>query len=334
MVTLRQLPRSKVIDFSSTVTDHSDFPTIRYLLELRARIGYRLCIKYKKEIVSASILLIVLETASAGGLLQTALLLLFTLTLVALIALHWRRRDGTLLRTVLRSPGKYVLLESAMISLPALLVLILAQRWMEALVLVVVPTILTFVTWRPTTGALKLPTVLSPITFEWSAGLRQRIVGLALLYGLCIAFNASGVILIVGLIVLPMTLASVYGPCESHLMLTAVAKDRKTFLRRKIVVGLRLYILFALPLLALASWRMPDKPLLILIPVALGILFMTGSILSKYAYFEQGKSSEMEHGLRVTILLSTILLLPFTFVYQWYLYRRALRLLPALDSHN
>ena len=207
---------------------------------------------------------------------------------VALITLHFKRKDTDFLRLVNRKTIVVYQIEYLFLALPLSLLFLFSAHlafvifpFLIALGIAVLPK----KTYSSSGATFSLP-FISDASYEWKAGLRKQFIYILILYVLGFVFASEIWLPPLLIVLLSITFSSFYLVCESRLMLQVWNCTSTQFLRKKIGMLLRNYLLILTPLILYSLLVNSDYWYLLLYASVAGILICILAILLKYSMYE------------------------------------------------
>lgn len=258
-----------------------------------------------KQIYRALISIGLLRSVFVLGLLMFLLLALFIKSadavvaqyasiacLVAISAIHLKRRDKLFLKTHFSNWKILMLVEYLLCTVPILISLLIHGQWYALLPLLGL-LVLVYVDFKPRYSSLntKLQRLIPSDAIEWKAGVRQQFFFLIPVWIIAVGSSFFMPSIPVAMFIIGLSVLSFYESCEPFSMLLAYELDARSLLYLKVKRQFQLYSIAVFPLMVLFMVFHADKWY---IPVALYLIFCFLNIyviMTKYAfYLPNGKS--------------------------------------------
>jgi len=251
-----------------------------------------------------------------------------------LLTIHFRRSDNAFLKSIMPQYPHLYTIEYSVLSIAFIGLCIQQQYWWGAAILLVEVILLPYV---PRFSGLfghksqywwENKRLLSPLHFEWTAGIRQRFVYLAMIWFLGLLFCWYAPVAPVMSLLLGITIPSFYILCEPKEMVEILATSAREFVRWKVKQVLKLFAAFTAP--CWIVFLLVNPNLWFVVPtvgVMVG-LWLVLAVLAKYAAYEPGEQLTQNNTLIGLAIMFTFLP-PFSFLINvfWIVryYRRAVR---------
>ena len=231
-----------------------------------------------------------------------------------------RRTDFLLSTFGDKSKNKIRVLENSIVCIPFVSVLLFKNLFIEAVILFICSITIALFSFR-TSLNFTIPTPFSKNPFEFSTGFRNTFFIFPLAYALTIiAINVDNFNLgIFSMLLISITTLSYYSKPEEEYYVWVYAETTKSFLKKKIIIATKNYILLTIPILIGLLIFYPIKFGLILLFLFIGILFLWTMLLAKYSVFPD--EIHLSIGL---IIAFTILFPPLILVVIPYLYNKSI----------
>ncbi|GEM_PF-5545428 len=310
-------------------------PTFVYLFRLHIRIAFRYLKRLHKEIAALIIVAEGIDILGANNVEQSFPQVAFSAYCVLAFVLQIYRKDKKFLRVAIDDYRKFLVFENLLIVLPFALILVAYKNWVLVISSVLIAIFAGFIEWKPIRSVgIRIGGFLPDGAFEWQAGIRQRVINFIVIYaiGSLGVLNAS--LSLLSVLFLAYNVASFYGPCESYLMIDGFASTN-SFLGRKLKQSVSLFLCFAAPLIILTLLKMRfEHWWVIAVVLCICMIIVVGSLLIKYAHFEEGKNQSAQNDVRLILLTASIAFVPVTLAYEWRLYRKIKLHLPMYSHRN
>ena len=214
---------------------------------------------------------------------------------------------------------KIRIIENLIVAVPLVLLLLVHNQYITAAVLSTVSVLMAFVNINP--KSFVMPTPFSKKPFEFSVGFRNTFLVLLLLYvvaviAVCVNNLNLGLFIIFALCFIA---SSYYLKPENEFYVWIFAESPRRFLWRKIINALKNTVLLTLPIIIMLTSTNPSEWWQILLITAVGLLFMTTSLLAKYSVYPE------QAGFLETFFIFAIFIPPFVLVVIPFLYFRSIR---------
>lgn len=231
-----------------------------------------------------------------------------------------RRTDFLLSTFGDKSKNKIRVLENSIVCIPFVSILIYKILFLEAIILFLCSITIALFSFR-TSLNFTIPTPFSKNPFEFLTGFRKTFFMFPLAYALtAIAINVDNFNLgIFSMLLISITTLSYYSKPEEEYYVWVHADTTKSFLKKKIIIATKNYILLTIPILIGLLIFYPIKFGLILLFLFIGILFLWTILLAKYSTFPD--EIHLSIGL---IIAFTILFPPLILVVIPYLYTKSI----------
>ena len=231
-----------------------------------------------------------------------------------------RRTDFLLSTFGNKSKNKIRVLENSIVCIPFVSVLLFKNLFIEAVILFICSITIALFSFR-TSLNFTIPTPFSKNPFEFLTGFRKTFFMFPLAYALtAIAINVDNFNLgIFSMLLISITTLSYYSKPEGEYYVWVYAETTKSFLKKKIIIATKNYILLTIPILIGLLIFYPIKFGLILLFLFIGILFLWTMLLAKYSVFPD--EIHLSIGL---IIAFTILFPPLILVVIPYLYNKSI----------
>ncbi|MDB9990224.1 ABC transporter permease [Flavobacteriales bacterium] len=204
-----------------------------------------------------------------------------------------------------KSKNKIRVLENSIVCIPFVSVLLYKNLFLEAVILFICSITIALFSFR-TSLNFTIPTPFSKNPFEFSTGFRKTFFIFPLAYALtAIAINVDNLNLgIFSMLLISITTLSYYSKPEGEYYVWVYAETTKSFLKKKIIIATKNYILLTIPILIGLLIFYPTKFDLILLFLFIGILFLWTILLAKYSTFPE------EIHLSIGLIIAFTLLFP------------------------
>tara|TARA_B110000879_G_scaffold37238_1_gene51823 strand:- start:217 stop:1143 length:927 start_codon:yes stop_codon:yes gene_type:complete len=231
-----------------------------------------------------------------------------------------RRTDFLLSTFGNKSKNKIRVLENSIVCIPFVSILTYKILFLEAVILFICSITIALFSFR-TSLNFTIPTPFSKNPFEFLTGFRKTFFMFPLAYALtAIAINVDNFNLgIFSMLLISITTLSYYSKPEEEYYVWVHADTTKSFLKKKIIIATKNYILLTIPILIGLLIFYPIKFGLILLFLFIGILFLWTMLLAKYSVFPD--EIHLSIGL---IIAFTILFPPLILVVIPYLYTKSI----------
>ena len=219
-----------------------------------------------------------------------------------------------------KSKNKIRVLENLIVCIPFVSILTYKILFLEAIILFVSSITIALFSFR-TSLNFTIPTPFSKNPFEFLTGFRKTFLIFPLAYALtAIAINVDNFNLgIFSMLLISITTLSYYSKPEEEYYVWVHADTTKSFLKKKIIIATKNYILLTIPILISLLIFYPIKFGLILLFLFIGILFLWTILLAKYSAFPE--EIHLSEGF---IIAFTILFPPLILVVIPYLYTKSI----------
>jgi len=250
------------------------------------------------------------------------------LSALALVSLHLNRGDKSFLEAVIPSPKLLFFVEYLVLMLPAILFMVVRQRYDIILGILCFTGILSLVKLtiaRKTSGkpVFPLPDHFQQ-DFEWISGIRKQYFSIGLIYiaGLVMSWWSPAIPL-VALFLLGILVAMFYMESESHNILEVYSGQApKQLMRKKIKRALLLFWAYCSPLVLLFMIFHYEYWYIFLILLVIISLMPVLGIVLKYSHYVPGeslKSNELILGIMIAFLAMPFTQpVPMIFAYRQY----------------
>jgi hypothetical protein len=231
-----------------------------------------------------------------------------------------RRTDFLLSTFGDKSKNKIRVLENSIVCIPFVSILIYKNLFLEAVILFICSITIALFSFR-TSLNFTTPTPFSKNAYEFLTGFRKTFFMFPLAYALtAIAINVDNFNLgIFSMLLISITTLSYYSKPEEEYYVWVHADTTKSFLKKKIIIATKNYILLTIPILIGLLIFYPIKFGLILLFLFIGVLFLWTMLLAKYSVFPD--EIHLSIGL---IIAFTILFPPLILVVIPYLYTKSI----------
>ena len=216
--------------------------------------------------------------------------------------------------------NKIRVLENLIVCIPFVSILIHKNLFLEAVILFICSITIALFSFR-TSLNFTIPTPFSKNPFEFLTGFRKTFLIFPLAYALtAIAINVDNLNLgIFSMLLISITTLSYYSKPEEEYYVWVHADTTKSFLKKKIIIATKNYILLTIPILISLLIFYPIKFGLILLFLFIGILFLWTILLAKYSAFPD--EIHLSEGF---IIAFTILFPPLILVIIPYFYTKSI----------
>ncbi|OJJ18636.1 hypothetical protein BKI52_23800 [marine bacterium AO1-C] len=251
-----------------------------------------------------------------------------------LLSIHLQRSDHAFLKNISIRHTYLYTIEYMVLSAAFIGLYLQQQYWWGAAILLAEVALLPYLPRiSGVSGAKKqywwdTKSFLSPLHFEWIAGIRHRFVYLFTIWFLGLIFCWYAPVTPVISLLLGMTIPSFYILCESKEMVEVLGESARAFVRWKIKQVLRLFVVFTGPLWIV--FLLVNPGLWFVVPTVWLIvgLWLVLAVLAKYAAYSPGEQLTQNNTLMGLAIMFTFLP-PFSFLINvfWVIryYRRAVR---------
>ncbi|HAS47057.1 MAG TPA: hypothetical protein DCS93_41620 [Microscillaceae bacterium] len=249
-----------------------------------------------------------------------------------LLNIHLQRADHTFLQSMVPQYTRLYTIEYSVLSGAFIGLFIQQQYWWGAVVLLAEVILLPYMPrfsgllGRKNQYWWETKRLLSPLHFEWTAGIRQRFVYLCFIWFLGLFFCWYAPVAPVLSLLLGMTIPSFYILCEPKEMVEVLAKSAREFVWWKVKQVLKLFATFTAPLWIIF---LVFNPHLWFVVPTVGLivgLWLVLAVLAKYAAYDPGEQLTQNNTLMGLAIMFTFLP-PFSFLINvfWVVryYRRA-----------
>ena len=187
-----------------------------------------------------------------------------------------------------KSKNKIRVLENLIVCIPFVSILTYKFLFLEAIILFLCSITIALFSFR-TSLNVTIPTPFSKNPFEFSIGFRKTFFIFPLAYALsAIAINVGNFNLgIFSMLLISLTTLSYYSKPEGEYFVWVHADTPKSFLKKKIIIATKNYILLTMPILIGLLIFYPIKFDLILLFLLIGTLFLWTIVLAKYSAFPE-----------------------------------------------
>jgi len=227
-----------------------------------------------------------------------------------------RRTDFLLSTFGDKSKNKIRVLENSIVCIPFVSILIFKNLFLEAVILFICSITIALFSFR-TSLNFTIPTPFSKNPFEFSTGFRKTFFIFPLAYALTtIAINVDNFNLgIFSMLLISITTLSYYSKPEEEYYVWVHAETTKSFLKKKIIIATKNYILLTIPILIGLLIFYPIKFDLILLFLFIGILFLWTILLAKYSVFPDEIHLSIGFIIAFTILFPPLILVVIPYFY-------------------
>ena len=227
-----------------------------------------------------------------------------------------RRTDFLLSTFGDKSKNKIRVLENLIICIPFFSTLIHKNLFLEAVILFICSITVALFSFR-TSLNFTIPTPFSKNPFEFLTGFRKTFLIFPLAYALtAIAINVDNFNLgIFSMLLISITTLSYYSKPEEEYYVWVHADTTKSFLKKKIIIATKNYILLTIPILIGLLIFYPIKFDLILLFLFIGILFLWTIVLAKYSAYPDEIHLTIGFIIAFTILFPPLILVVIPYFY-------------------
>ena len=227
-----------------------------------------------------------------------------------------RRTDFLLSTFGDKSKNKIRVLENLIICIPFFSTLIHKNLFLEAVILFICSITIALFSFR-TSLNFTIPTPFSKNPFEFLTGFRKTFLIFPLAYALtAIAINVDNFNLgIFSMLLISITTLSYYSKPEEEYYVWVHADTTKSFLKKKIIIATKNYILLTIPILIGLLIFYPIKFDLILLFLFIGILFLWTIVLAKYSAYPDEIHLTIGFIIAFTILFPPLILVVIPYFY-------------------
>ena len=227
-----------------------------------------------------------------------------------------RRTDFLLSTFGDKSKNKIRVLENLIICIPFFSTLIHKNLFLEAIILFICSITIALFSFR-TSLNFTIPTPFSKNPFEFLTGFRKTFLIFPLAYALtAIAINVDNLNLgIFSMLLISITTLSYYSKPEEEYYVWVHADTTKSFLKKKIIIATKNYILLTIPILIGLLIFYPIKFDLILLFLFIGILFLWTIVLAKYSAYPDEIHLTIGFIIAFTILFPPLILVVIPYFY-------------------
>ncbi len=226
-----------------------------------------------------------------------------------ILLIHISRKDKHFLYSHFNTGYLIYLSEYLAISIPLLIILALAKNIAGILLIAAIVTVISRInlnlglqTLFNIPGFLINPVskkvnmgislwvpIRNPYAFEWISGVRRNFLLIFFLYILLLGFSFKGYVAPIGMIVLSIFISGFFFYGEPREFIEIFAASGKNFLLKKIVVNIKLLVVFLLPMIIIAMIFQPERWYFLLGALLICSLIQVLSILFKYGLFSENK---------------------------------------------
>ena len=243
------------------------------------------------------------------------------ITPIAILSLHFLRRDHRFLNILSTQTYKIYFQEYFCLISPILILLSLNQHWLLVIILlsalVLMITVLNFIPfqtlWRPI-SFFTFPLLLHfipPFLFEWRSGFRRSGIQVLVIYSLALGLSFLPFASLFLLALLTFVMSGFYTDGESLSILNAGLLSPKEFLQKKIFVHCKYTSIGLLPVLGVYFVQHPADWYFIPIAWCVYMVNIVYFITLKYALYRPDKKLVAETVWTAILFVST--LIPFLF---------------------
>jgi hypothetical protein len=227
-----------------------------------------------------------------------------------------RRTDFLLSTFGDKSKNKIRVLENIIICIPFFSTLIHKNLFLEAIILFICSITIALFSFR-TSLNFTIPTPFAKNPFEFLTGFRKTFLIFPLAYALtAIAINVDNFNLgIFSMLLISITTLSYYSKPEGEYFVWVHADTPKSFLKKKIIIATKNYILLTMPILIGLLIFYPIKFDLILLFLFIGILFLWTIVLAKYSAYPDEIHLTVGFIIAFTILFPPLILVVIPYFY-------------------
>ena len=215
-----------------------------------------------------------------------------------------------------KSKNKIRVLENSIVCIPFVSVLLFKNLFIEAVILFICSITIALFSFR-TSLNFTIPTPFSKNPFEFSTGFRNTFFIFPLAYALTIiAINVDNFNLgIFSMLLISITTLSYYSKPEEEYYVWVYAETTKSFLKKKIIIATKNYILLTIPILIGLLIFYPIKFDLILLFLLIGVLFLWTIVLAKYSVFPDEIHLSLGFIIAFTLLFPPLILVIIPYFY-------------------
>jgi len=240
------------------------------------------------------------------------------IALLLIFIIHHNRKDYFFLSKLSNPPAWIFFVEYFVFSAPLLVSLLFFGLYAQALMYVVLLSVICFVKPSPKGAKTKTYNALVkhiPVAiFEWRSGIRMNLPAIFLFYSLGLAGIFSIWLSAASLAFLSLTFCTFYGAYESQKILIASEQNADVLLRFKIGQHVKYWSLMLLPLLLVAFVHY-QYWMFILAAFAAAVNLLIFAILAKYAYYRPASTSVLSQFVSSLAWLCSIILPLSIFVF-------------------
>ena len=228
-----------------------------------------------------------------------------------------RRTDFLLSTFGNKSKNKIRVLENSIVCIPFVSVLLYKNLFLEAVILFICSITIALFSFR-TSLNFTIPTPFSKNPFEFSTGFRNTFFIFPLAYALTIiAINVDNFNLgIFSMLLISITTLSYYSKPEEEYYVWVYAETTKSFLKKKIIIATKNYILLTIPILIGLLIFYPIKLDLIFLFLFIGVLFLWTIVLAKYSAFPDEINLSEGFIIAFTLLFPPLILVVIPYLYN------------------
>ena len=214
---------------------------------------------------------------------------------------------------------KLRIVENLIISVPFLVILIISGQYLAAAALLVVSAAAAFIETR--SSGFALPTPFSKKPYEFAVGFRKTFFIIPLIYLITVmSVYANNINLgLFSILAFPLLTATYYLKAENEYYIWIFAQTARQFIMHKALAAIKNTLLLALPSMLLLWIAFPECWWQVLIPAAVGIIFVTTVLLATYSTYPR------EMGIVEVMLIFSVFLPPFFVVVMPYFYVRSVQ---------
>lgn len=185
-----------------------------------------------------------------------------------------------------KSKNKIRVLENLIVCIPFVSILTYKFLFLEAIILFLCSITIALFSFR-TSLNVTIPTPFSKNPFEFSTGFRKTFFIFPLAYALsAIAINVGNFNLgIFSMLLISLTTLSYYSKPEGEYFVWVHADTPKSFIKKKIIIATKNYILLTIPIIIGLLFFYPIEFAMILLFFIIGLLFLWTRILAKYSEY-------------------------------------------------
>ena len=258
---------------------------------------------------------------------------------LALLSIQISRTDKRFVATTVSSPPIVYFSEYLFFSIPVFIIILISSHWYLFFPLLVLYYAIALINYNPRkrTGRIPYSRFLPSDNFEWIAGFRRYAWYILPVYVLALVFLPAKFVSLLLLWMILGILSSFYLECESLTMLQAKELSAGNFIRDKLRSHLKVFSLFALPVVLGYSLLNLETAWVALLLFLLSIINLSFFILSKYSLYVPNvtiKSNNIWIGLAlISVLIPFFLPLPLIMSIRAYAKSKK-NLQPYLDAYD